>query len=299
MELGLLQSFYADIKAARIARVPVELTSRSLLQAVATPSESKIDSFASLANQNDPSIDPRHQAAIATYSKLGSMVPALEGLSTRAIARQEFSHAIRRALWYLALVLLVALLGLLYFRAYIAPEYELVRQDIRDHYHITDFNFDTFPYLIPMTVLVAVLLFLNMLILFTNKTGFLLRWFGGKKYVRLKVSSAAANTLALMASQDIPLSEAVQTTATLYALDATGRRELSKSMGDNTSPDTCRNFNQYWSLRAARTLERTKAIVPMVLLTIIGGGIATGYGLIVYGSLVGLLRDLVEAGIAS
>ena len=181
MEPQALQSFYADIRAARIAKIPVELTSRSLLQSGATPSESKLRSLAKADKENPASIDARHQAAIDIYAQLGSMAPVLDGLSVRAIASRRFSQMLRRVLWYLALVLLVALLGLLYFKFYIVPEYDLVRQDMRLHYGLTDFNGDMFPYIVPMIVVVAVLLLTNVSLLLSSNTGFLLKLFGGQK----------------------------------------------------------------------------------------------------------------------
>ena len=299
MDPQSLQSFYADIHAARIAKIPVELTSRSLLQSIATPSESQLRAYAEADKQNDPSIDSRHQAAIDIHSQLGSMVPVLDGLSSRAIASRQFSKMFRRVLWYLALVLLVALLGLLYFKVYIVPEYQMVRQDMRLYYHMTDFHADTFSYLNPMIVVVAVLLLVNVIFLLTNKTGFLLSMFGGRKYVRLKISSAAANTLALLASQNTSLPEATQTTATLYALDATGRQQLCSSIGDSSSSETWQNLNQFWTIKAGKTLERARTLVPVVLLSIVGGGVAVAYAILVYGPLVGLIRDLVNAGLQS
>jgi len=299
MEPTLLQSFYADIRAARMARVPVELKSRALLQSVATPTKSQLDSLAAAENLRSASLDPRHQAAIDIHAQLGTMVPVLDGLSARAIASRQFSQMLRRVLWYLAFVLLVALLGLLFFKIYVASEYELVREDMRLLYGMTDFDGDTFPYVIPTIVVVAVLLFLNVIFLLTNQTGFLLCLFGGRKYVRLKVSSAAANTLALLASQDTSLPEPTQTTAALYALDATGQRQLANSIGDSPDADTWQNLHQFWSINASRTFEGARTLAPIVLFTIIGGGVALAYGVLVYGPLIGLLRDLVEIGLRS
>ena len=299
MEPESLQTFYADIRAARIARIPVELTSRSLLQSIETPTQSQLTTLADTDNPRDASIGTRHQAAIDIHNQLGSMVPVLDGLSARAIASRKFSLMFRRVLWYLALVLLVALVGLLYFKFNVQPEYELIREDMRVHYGMKEFNTDMFPYLDPMIVVVAVLLFLNLFFLITNKTGLLLNLFGGRKYVRLKVSSAAAKTLALLASQDTALPEATQTTAALYALDATGRQQLSSSIGDTPSFDTWQNLSQFWSIKAMKTLERARTLAPVVLFSIVGGGVAVGYGLIVYGPLIGLIRDLVEAGVRS
>ena len=296
MEPGHLQSFYDDLNAARIARVPVELSSHSLLRGVLQPTESELRSFAEHPSASHGSLDDRHQAAIDVYNQVGSMVPVLDGLSARAIAVRELSRVIRRVLWYLALVLLVALIGLLYFRFKIAPAYELLREDMRRFYQITEFSLDAFPYVVPAIIAVAILLAIILGMLFTGRTEFLLSWFGGRKYVRLKVSSAAAKTLALLASQDAPLEEATKTTATLYALDSAGKREFCESIGDAASPDTCRNLSQYWLFRSARALERVRAVAPSVLLVIVGGGVAGGYALVVYGPLMGLIRDLIEAG---
>ena len=45
--------------------------------------------------------------------------------------------------------------------------------------------------------------------------------------------------------------------------------------------------------------ERARTVVPVVVLTIVGGGVAVAYGFLVYGPLIGLIRDLVEAGLPS
>ena len=296
MEPPSLQSFYDDIEAARVANVPVELDSRSLLQSATSLSESSIRKLAAATKQNIANVDDRHQAAIGIHKQLGSMVPVLDGLSARAIANREFGMIVKRVLWYLSLVLLVALLGLVYFNRSIVPEYNSVRQDMELYHGMTDFNLDAFPYLIPLMVIVGLLLVINIVLLLTGKTGFLMGWFGGRKYVRLKVASAAARTLGLLASKDASLAEATQNTATLYALDKVGQRELSTAVGKAADDETFQILSQYWSLKAAMIFERSRTVVPVVVLTIVGGGVALAYGLLVYGPLIGLIRDFVEAG---
>ena len=37
----------------------------------------------------------------------------------------------------------------------------------------------------------------------------------------------------------------------------------------------------------------------MVVLTVVGGGVAAAYGTVVYGPLIGLIQDLVQSGIPS
>ena len=295
----LQSSFYADIRAARIARIPVELTSRSLLQSIATPTEPQLVALADANTLGTAASNARHQAAIDIHTQLGSMIPVLDGLSARALASQQFYQMFRRVLWYMSFILLVALLGLLFFKVHLMPRYELLRKDMRLYYDMTEFNMDTFPYVIPMIIVVAVLLVLTLISLLTNKTSFLLGLFGGRKYVRLKVSSAAANTLALLASQDTPLPKAAETTATLYSLDATGHQQLCSSIGDTSSVDTWHHLNQFWSIKAGNVLERARTLAPLVLLSTIGGGVAVAYGMIVYVPLVGLIRDLVEIGLKS
>ena len=299
MEPPSLQSFYADIEAARLANVPIELESRSLLQSVASVSESTIRELAAAAEQNVANLDDRHQAAIGIHKQLGSMVPVLDGLSARAIANHEFGMIVKRVLWYLSLVLLVALLGLVYFNRSIVPEYNSVRQDMELYHGMTDFNLDAFPYLIPLMVIVGLLLVINIVLLLTGKTGFLMGWFGGRKYVRLKVAAAAARTLGLLVSQNVSLADATQSTATLYALDKVGQQQFCRSFAEATDAGTYQILSQYWSLKAAKIFERARTVAPMVVLTVVGGGVAAAYGTVVYGPLIGLIQDLVQSGIPS
>ena len=167
-----LQSFYADIRAARLGKIPIELESRSLLQSVANPTKSQLATLADSDKQSDVPLAARHQAAIDIHAQLGTMVPVLDGLSARAIASQQFSKMFRRVLLYLALVLLFALLGLLFFKIYVMPEYEAVRRDMRMSYKMTNFHGDMFPYMMPAIVVVSILLFFNVIVLITNKTAF-------------------------------------------------------------------------------------------------------------------------------
>ena len=292
-----LQSFYADIKAAHAANVPVELTSRSLLQPAALPSESEIHELA--AEQSVANVDARHQAALGIHAQLGSMVPVLDGLSARAIAVGEFSTIIRRVLWYLSLLLLVTLFGLYYFGKHVVPKYMLMREDMESHYGFTGASLDTFPYLIPLIIVVAVLLVISLLLLMTDRNSLLIGWFGGRKYVRLRVASAAARTLGLLATHDNSLSEATQNTATLYALDKVGQREFKSSFGEATDAKTYQIISQYWSLKAAKNFEQARAVVPMVVLTVVGGGVAMAYGFLLYGPFIGLVQDFVKAGVPS
>ena len=299
MEPPSLQSFYADIEAARVANVPVELDSRSLLQSATSLSESSIRKLAAATKQNIANVDDRHQAAIGIHKQLGSMVPVLDGLSARAIANREFGMIVKRVLWYLSLVLLVALLGLVYFNRSIVPEYNSVRQDMELYHGMTDFNLDAFPYLIPLMVIVGLLLVITIVLLLTGKTGFLMGWFGGRKYVRLKVAAAAARTLGLLVSQNVSLADATQSTATLYALDRVGQQQFCRSFAEATDAETYQILSQYWSLKAAKIFERARTVAPMVVLTVVGGGVAAAYGTVVYGPLIGLIQDLVQSGIPS
>ena len=299
MEPPSLQSFYADIEAARVANVPVELDSRSLLQSATSLSESSIRKLAAATKQNIANVDDRHQAAIGIHKQLGSMVPVLDGLSARAIANHEFGMIVKRVLWYLSLVLLVALLGLVYFNRSIVPEYNSVRQDMELYHGMTEFNLDAFPYLIPLMVIVGLLLVITIVLLLTGKTGFLMGWFGGRKYVRLKVAAAAARTLGLLVSQNVSLADATQSTATLYALDKVGQQQFCRSFAEATDAETYQILSQYWSLKAAKIFERARTVAPMVVLTVVGGGVAAAYGTVVYGPLIGLIQDLVQSGIPS
>ena len=299
MEPPSLQSFYDDIEAARVANVPVELDSRSLLQSATSLSESSIRKLAAATKQNIANVDDRHQAAIGIHKQLGSMVPVLDGLSARAIANREFGMIVKRVLWYLSLVLLVALLGLVYFNRSIVPEYNSVRQDLELYHGMTDFNLDAFPYLIPLMVIVGLLLVITIVLLLTGKTGFLMGWFGGRKYVRLKVAAAAARTLGLLVSQNVSLADATQSTATLYALDRVGQQQFCRSFAEATDAETYQILSQYWSLKAAKIFERARTVAPMVVLTVVGGGVAAAYGTVVYGPLIGLIQDLVQSGIPS
>ena len=299
MEPPSLQSFYDDIEAARVANVPVELDSRSLLQSATSLSESSIRKLAAATKQNIANVDDRHQAAIGIHKQLGSMVPVLDGLSARAIANREFGMIVKRVLWYLSLVLLVALLGLVYFNRSIVPEYNSVRQDMELYHGMTDFNLDAFPYLVPLMVIVGLLLVITIVLLLTGKTGFLMGWFGGRKYVRLKVAAAAARTLGLLVSQNVSLADATQSTATLYALDKVGQQQFCRSFAEATDAETYQILSQYWSLKAAKIFERARTVAPMVVLTVVGGGVAAAYGTVVYGPLIGLIQDLVQSGIPS
>ena len=206
---------------------------------------------------------------------------------------------VKRVLWYLSLVLLVALLGLVYFNRSIVPEYNSVRQDMELYDGMTDFNLDAFPYLIPLMVIVGLLLVITIVLLLTGKTGFLMGWFGGRKYVRLKVAAAAARTLGLLVSQNVSLADATQSTATLYALDKVGQQQFCRSFAEATDAETYQILSQYWSLKAAKIFERARTVAPMVVLTVVGGGVAAAYGTVVYGPLIGLIQDLVQSGIPS
>ena len=299
MEPPSLQSFYDDIEAARVANVPVELDSRSLLQSATSLSESSIRKLAAATKQNIANVDDRHQAAIGIHKQLGSMVPVLDGLSARAIANREFGMIVKRVLWYLSLVLLVALLGLVYFNRSIVPEYNSVRQDMELYDGMTDFNLDAFPYLVPLMVIVGLLLVITIVLLLTGKTGFLMGWFGGRKYVRLKVAAAAARTLGLLVSQNVSLADATQSTATLYALGKVGQQQFCRSFAEATDAETYQILSQYWSLKAAKIFERARTVAPMVVLTVVGGGVAAAYGTVVYGPLIGLIQELVQSGIPS
>lgn len=280
--------FNSDIEAARIAGLPVELNTRSLTQSANKISASKL---ASSKNRG-----ARHQAALKCLTTLGTMLPVFDGLTARALAVQKYTDVIRRTGWYLVAVLFVALLGLLHFKYYVLPSYEAVREDMRVFYQITSFSFDMFSYITPTIAIIGGLLLLGLGIMLTGKFSFLLAIFGGRRFVRTSVLSAAAESVPLLRQGGMSAHDANKIAAELYSLDAVGRAKLDAVVTDDQQfVATCHTYSQYWSTVANDCFQRAQILVPVVGLTIVGGAVLLVYGLLVYGPLIGLLYDLLEA----
>lgn len=286
------QVFYSDIQAARIAGLPIELSTRSLTQPAVKFSASKL----AKSSANTGGEGPRHQAALKCMTTLGSMIPVFDGLTARAIAVQRFTDLLRRTGWYLVTVLFVALLGLLHFKYYVLPSYEALREDMRIFYQMTSFSFDMIPFTTPAIVVVGVLLLLSLGVMLTGRFGFLLKIFGGRRFVRTSVLSAAAESVPLLRQSGMNAQDANSTAAELYSLDAVGRTKLAAvATQDQQFVETCHTYSQYWAMISNDCFRRAQVLVPVVCLTIVGGSVLLIYGLLVYGPLIGLIYDLLEA----
>ena len=109
METPATKTFFNDLRAAVRAGVKMEIGE------LESPSRAltigKIDQLETKA-ANGSKIPPRFEAAIETWKKTGSMVPVLEGLSTKIESWHCISRLFRKSLLYVFAVAILAIVAL-------------------------------------------------------------------------------------------------------------------------------------------------------------------------------------------
>ena len=100
------QSFFNDLRAAVRSGVNLEIgDSESPARSLSLKQLDQLEAGAA----NSDALPERFEAAIETWQKTGSMIPVLEGLSTRKRASQRIHRLFMKSLIYVFAIAILAL----------------------------------------------------------------------------------------------------------------------------------------------------------------------------------------------
>jgi hypothetical protein len=292
-----MQQFYQDLRASVFAGVSIECGEKWAPSAELRLKDIEaFESFESAGSQTSTvRSNDRLEAAIETYKHTGSMLPVLEGLSTRVNAWRRVKRLFRRSMFYVICVSAVAVTGLVVFHRYVAPQMQMVRQDLIEFAGAKGLpnRFDVIGMVPYVSALFAILLAAMIVWMLLGGIARMGWWIGGRQYVRYQTMASAIRAMRMLVASGVPKREAATIGVRLAAVDKFGRAEILhvvETMDDDAIQSS--QWTDYLKMVAERQYLSARSYGPLLLVTVICGLIALIYTLLVYGPFVSLLYDL-------
>ena len=317
-----ISRFHNDLKAAILARAPVEidekphprsspLTLEELdhLEGLLCPHFSNgasgttgSDANVSACNLEQvliakPDLPPRYCAALRTFGLTDSMIPVLDGLSTRRIAQNQITQVVLRAFIYLILLFAIAFYGLVLFKSKIIPLVDELRVDIALAAGISPpepFGESAWITLIVATVGIA---FVS-LVLWMSLGGAtkIAMYLGGTHYLRCRVSNSALRTMQLLLNAGSPVEEAVAISCELNAADDVVKQGIQAVAGELYGNEQLNSIGDYLEISANQRLAYMNIAAPSALICTVGAVVSLTYCLVLFWPVITVLHDLTRLG---
>ena len=307
------QRFHADLVAAIEAGVPIcfENSTGSVgnarqtltnLQRWQTEVQSKLgdfqvigpDQWKTLAGLN---LAERYLAALETFAATDSMLPVLDGLTARSFARRQLSRALCWPVFYLGLVLVMAIGGMVFFSLRVIPSFQILRRDLVLPAAIQSSDRFDFLTLSPMLIyfLMIVLALFIIAIVLGGFQKFVMAC-GGHRFVRSRVTATSVGVVPLLLTAGIPLRRAIDIGCDLTAADTRTRQKMEAITDAGANAGFWNGLSGYWWATSNQQLNYLTMSIPLALITTVGGTVGLLYGLAIYGPFIQLITDLTTAG---
>lgn len=301
--------FHNDLSAAIAAGAPIQMSESSVRFTQKQLNQSKENMAKHLASSRSDSLSeaiesvssvlPRYRAALKTFAQTQSMLPVLEGLTTQLMAEKKVAKALRHAFYYLFVLIGVAVFGLLLYSYRVIPEMLEIREDIAASLSrpVSD-SFDPLPWIPLLTTVLACALAAMLIWFLSGGLKKLTMWCGGTEYVRKKTAYIALRITQLLIDSGMKPAESIDLGCALANCDQHGKSSVASAF--NTEADvqdshSIQKLADYFVASAHERLNYIRSVVPIVLVTIVGGSIALVFCLIVYWPFVGLLWDVTNS----
>ncbi len=291
-----IQTFSSDLRAAVKAGVKLEIGENP------TPGSTlSLKQLERLEKQvaNDSKLPPRYQAAIETWQKTGTMIPVLEGLSTRFNARVRIDRMFRKAMVYVSILAALGIVGLIYFRTSVLPQIEMVRHDLatlaRPPIEIQHSSAGLFSIIILILfIVVLIVLFYG---LFSGGAAKLGCWLGGNRYMRCCSLASATRTMQMLVAEGTDPHQAAMLGGKLAGLDSEGQGEMIYNIKDlDRDAILSPAWVDYLLMMSDRQYLKSRTWGPATLVLIVGGAMTFLYVLLAYWPIVSLVYDLSGNG---
>ena len=294
-----LTEFFSGLTAAISVGVPLDVSSDTAAPDLLT--RQRIAGFSDATNAGRP---PRLNAAIETWQRTGSIVTAIEGLSTEATARQTLRRATTRTLLYLALVLGTAATAITLFWVWLQPEIEAIYRDLETTTGIaypTENNYLIFTVLI-VGCLIAMAWVLGQI--YYGRSPIVDR-FGGRQFVDFRRQHVLWSTLERLVNAGTSPAEASNLAHALLGGDLSSKQNVDArlaSMNLPNPPESSTADRQelyiasgYFSSVADFQIQRLRNTLSIWTVSIFGGVLVTACAILMYYPVIRLLNNLAKA----
>jgi hypothetical protein len=292
MNVDDIQTFSGDLRAAIKAGVKLEIGEKPV-----PGSTLSLKQIERLERQiTDASeVPPRYQAAIETWQKTGTMIPVLEGLSTRFNAWVRIDRMFRKSMVYVSVLAALGIVGLIYFRTSVLPQIEMMRHDLatlaRPAIEIRPSGVELFSIIV--LILFVVILVVLIYGLFSGGAAKLGCWLGGDRYMRCCSQATATRTMQMLVAEGTDPHQAAMLGGKLAGLDAEGQGEMIYNIkGLDREAILSPAWVDYLSMMADRQYLKSRTWGPATLVLIVGGIMTFLYVLLAYWPIVSLVYDL-------
>ncbi len=291
-----LQTFQSDLRAAVNAGVKLEIDDKP------TPGSAlSIRKLEQLEKQtaSGETLPTRYQAAIDTWLQTGTMIPILDGLSSRINAWRRIEKMFRKSLVYILIIAALGVIGLFYFQTRVLPQIETVRQDLatlaRPRVHIEPSNIGLISTIVMVLFVVALLVFAWWL--FVGGAARFGWWTGGHHYMRCRALASATQTMQMLVAEGTDPSQAATLGGTLAGLDPGGQGEMIFAIKDlDRNAILSPAWVDYLLMIADRQYLRSRTWGPASMIVVIGGVMTFLYVTIAYWPIVCLIYDMSSHG---
>ena len=284
--------FFGDLRSAIRAGVPLEIgEGPSPAKALSVESLEQLESQHKRGDQ----LPPRLADAMQTWQRTGSMIPVLEGLSSRLSAWKRIGTIFRQALIYLLLIAVASIVGLSWYLISVLPEIEAVQNDLID---LANPVAPIEPTNMGLWATIALVVFVVILILAVTwlikggmtRAGW---WIGADGYLHYQTLATAAKAVqALVADGESP-QQAVLLSSRLTGLSPEAAGELVASVEGLERNSILRSeWSDYLQMIARQQFISAKIWGPTTMIALVGGFFVLLYVLIAWWPITSLIQDL-------
>ena len=287
-----LQVFHNDLRAAVRAGVKLEVGE------ITSPGRSlKIKEIDQLEQNvaNGSTLPARFQAAIDVWNETGSMIPVLEGLSTRIGAWHRIRRLFRKSMLYVFALALMATAALIWFQLKLLPDINAIRNDLiniaRPVETIRPSNLALWANVI--LVLFVVLLLAMIWWLFRGGVTRAGWWTGSGTWMRYRTLATAAQTLQTLVAKGVEPQRAATLSGTLTGLGPIGQGELLSSIRKmDRETILSSEWSDYLLMMAQQQYITARIWGPATFIVVIGGIFTLLYVVLAYWPITSLLIEL-------
>lgn len=299
--------FHNDLKAVLTAKLPLvgnqqdRLTTKRIEslreQLDATELSQKLTPERIAELEKKDAFPTWYCAALTVFSKTGSMLPVLEGLSVWPRVLRNANQMIRRTFIYLVLVLVAALLGLSYFYF----KFKNSVQGFLDHATLTTDNpvttsFGNFD----LSSMILVLLVVLGLVLVWTLAGGVSRaamWLGGRGYFDNSMAVTVLRLCQSLMSTGMKSRDALELGFKLTGGSARIQDRVLSLVQEGDDETVIEQMASYYQLAASRCLAQLSRRTPMIAISVVGGLVTLLYCVVVFGAISSLIEQLFEQGV--
>ncbi len=285
------ENFLSDIKAAVMVGQPLEIGAAGTAVGKQRLTIGRLQRLAS----GDPKTDwpNRLSAAYSFFQQTGSTAGVLNALSVRPASDRWMRRVLKRASWYLLLLVLTMLLGLMIFLRYSNPYFEGLRSDLQ---LMTPSKFvpEVDPTAWVSTVLWCTAIFGILVFVWTILGGpkAAVRWCGGRSVSKLQQSSVALEAIERLHQSGLSMKEAIELSCDLVAADAATRGQIESALKDATESSGLVAWADAMAEAARDQMTKIELWLPLLGVTVIGSVLATTYCLLIYWPIISMLNEL-------